>query len=273
MSETNVFENKALSGVLKRCTTSFEINGCRFFTFWCRVADEDRFNMNKHHHTFYELHVCLSGEVDIEIDGLCHTLQKGQFLFVPHGREHRIARASAEYSRLVWGVDVGGLQKDGEKAVYRSLTAEEKGLIDLILAYAKKGGSTLSGRLSALFGALFFSLSETAGAVVGGEPKKADMFALVDRYVQDNLFGIEGIEEVSAQFFMSARQLSRICEEETGVPFGKYLKLLKMEKAKQLLKTHTVKQTAELLGYSDEFAFSRAFYKVVGETPAKVRKK
>lgn len=273
MSETNLLSSKGLTAIFKKNVAAFEINGCRFFTFWCRVADEDRFNLKEHHHSFYELHVCLSGETEIEVNGHNHVLCKGQFLFLPHGVAHRIVRTSSDYSRLVWGVDISGLKTQGEKAVYRSLTAEEENILEILISYAKRGGTNLFGEITALFSAFFFSLAESSGAVVKNTANKADFFSLVDRYVRDNLSQIEGIDEVAAQFFMSGRQLTRICEEETGLTFGKYLKQIKMEKAKELLREYTVRETAEKLGYSDEFSFSRSFFKVVGETPAKTRKK
>lgn len=273
MAELNLLEHKAVNSAFKKYATAFSINSCKFYSFWCRVAEDDKFNLKQHQHSFFELHCCLSGETEIEIEGQNYLLRSGWYLLIPHGVQHRIVRVSEDYSRFVWGVEVGGLKAPARRAVFRSLTDEEKGLLQIINLCASKGSANLSGEIAASLGALFFSLSETSGSAVDNTAKKVEIFALVNRYVRDNLSQIEGIEEVAAQFFLSSRQLSRICEKETGVSFGKHLKQMKMEKAKELLEKHTVRETAELLGFSDEFSFSRSFLKTVGETPAQVRKK
>jgi AraC-like DNA-binding protein len=42
-----------------------------------------------------------------------------------------------------------------------------------------------------------------------------------------------------------------------------------MQKAKQLLKTNTVSKTAELLGYTSLYSFSRAYKLFYGVSPTK----
>lgn len=273
MSEFDLRIMKSASAALKKHSTAFEAYGYRFFSFWCRVADENAFNLKRHHHSFFELHCCLKGETEILTDDGTVVLKEKEVLLLPPNVPHRIVRVSPDYVRFIWGVEIRELKTKGLKTVYRRLEDGEEQTLNGLLLHAAKGGANAPAKIASLLACLFFSFSESAGASVAIGTQQTDFFSLVDRYVRDNLVEIDGVGEVAAQFYMSDRQLSRICEEKTGVSFGKYLKRLKMERAKELLREYSVKETAEKLGYSDEFSFSRAFWKVVGETPAKLRKK
>lgn len=58
----------------------------------------------------------------------------------------------------------------------------------------------------------------------------------------------------------------------TGVAPGAYQLRLRMERAAQLLARHSVCETAELLGYSDPYVFSRQFKHVTGISPARYKR-
>ncbi len=272
MSEFDFRIMKSASAALKKYSTAFESYGYRFFSFWCRVADENTFNLKRHHHSFFEIHCCLRGETEMALDDKTIVLQEKEVLLIPPNVAHRIVRVSPDYARFIWGVEIRELKTKGLKIVYRRLEEGEEQTLKGLLLHAAKGDANSPAEIASLLACLFYSFLASAGAALEIGARQTDFFSLVDRYVQDNLVEIEGVGEVAAQFYMSDRQLSRICAEKTGVSFGKYLKQRKMERAKDLLRKYTVKETAEKLGYSDEFSFSRAFLKVVGETPAKLRK-
>ena len=56
--------------------------------------------------------------------------------------------------------------------------------------------------------------------------------------------------------------------ELTGMAPGDYHLQLRMERAEQLLAHHSVKDTAEQLGYGDPFVFSRQFKRATGMAPS-----
>ena len=79
-----------------------------------------------------------------------------------------------------------------------------------------------------------------------------------------------------AQFVnISPSRLHQLFKDETGLPPAKYLRLLRMERAKKLLETSylSVKEVMARVGLADESHFVRNFKSVHGCTPAKYRER
>jgi AraC-like DNA-binding protein len=72
---------------------------------------------------------------------------------------------------------------------------------------------------------------------------------------------------------LSPSRLHQLFKEETGVPPARYLRLLRMGRAKELLETThlSVKEIMARVGVADESHFVRDFKKAYGATPARYR--
>jgi len=72
---------------------------------------------------------------------------------------------------------------------------------------------------------------------------------------------------------LSPSRFHQLFKEETGVPPARYLRLLRMQRARELLETThlSVKQVMAGVGVSDESHFVRDFKKTCGLTPARYR--
>ena len=79
--------------------------------------------------------------------------------------------------------------------------------------------------------------------------------------------------QLAAAVNLSASRLHQLFKEETGVPPARYLRRLRMRRAKELLETTnlSVKQVMAGIGLTDESHFVRDFKKACGLTPAKYR--
>ncbi|KAB1438455.1 response regulator [Candidatus Galacturonibacter soehngenii] len=97
---------------------------------------------------------------------------------------------------------------------------------------------------------------------------------LAKQYIQENYQKQLMLEEVAEATNLSPSYLSTIFKKELGISFTDYLISLRMEKAKELLKTtnDSILQIAEQTGYSDSRYFSKIFVKVVGLKPSVYRK-
>jgi transcriptional regulator GlxA family with amidase domain len=72
---------------------------------------------------------------------------------------------------------------------------------------------------------------------------------------------------------LTASHLCRLFKAETGVSPARYLKLLRIQKAKNLLETTflNIKQIMNKVGVNDESHFVRDFKMIYGATPAQYR--
>ncbi len=86
------------------------------------------------------------------------------------------------------------------------------------------------------------------------------------RYTEDL-----SLSEVAEHFRLSESYLSRLIKEELGISFKNYLNGLRVNKAKELLKTgkYKVHEVAELVGCNNVNTFIRVFKQAEGITPGK----
>ncbi|MGG1517420.1 AraC family transcriptional regulator [Paenibacillus oryzisoli] len=82
------------------------------------------------------------------------------------------------------------------------------------------------------------------------------------------------LAQVSDEFAVNVKTLSRIFKEEIGEKFVDYLARIRMDHAKQLLEetAEPVQEIAEKVGYLYPMSFIRVFKKIVGTTPGDYRK-
>lgn len=104
---------------------------------------------------------------------------------------------------------------------------------------------------------------------VGAEP-----IVGLRRAIQDSVgAGLPFIEQVASRLCMSTRTLQRRLLQ-AGLSFRDELESVRVEMAKNCLRSDelTLPDVASLLGYNDQSAFTNAFKRAVGQTPAKYRK-
>jgi AraC-like DNA-binding protein/quercetin dioxygenase-like cupin family protein len=83
------------------------------------------------------------------------------------------------------------------------------------------------------------------------------------------------VKDLAAQMGMSSEKLRLICHRQLGRSLGKHITLMRMQRATHLLTytDWTVEDVARSVGYSDPFAFSTAFRRVVSEPPSQYRER
>ena len=93
---------------------------------------------------------------------------------------------------------------------------------------------------------------------------------IAENYIDDSL----SLEVLAEHLEISYHYLSRLFKEYLGTNFVSYLTLVRLEKAKELLKTtdHTIETIAEKTGFVGSNSLIRAFKKYYDITPGKFRK-
>lgn len=82
------------------------------------------------------------------------------------------------------------------------------------------------------------------------------------------------INDISKYFEVTSSYLSKVLKKETGLSFIEYLTNIRINKAMDIMKDPAIKiyDVAELVGYSNQHYFCRAFKKVVGVSPMEYKK-
>ena len=93
-------------------------------------------------------------------------------------------------------------------------------------------------------------------------------------YIGKNLSANLKVKEIADALFTSPQKLRKCFYEETGILIGKYIDDLIMFTAECELQNNSlsIKDISELLGFCDQFYFSRCFTKKYGISPLKYRK-
>ncbi len=95
----------------------------------------------------------------------------------------------------------------------------------------------------------------------------------VKQYIMDNYQNQElTLTDISEHLHITPPYLSGSFKKAVGMSVTQYVSMIRLEKAKEILcsKGMDVKSTAELVGYSDEYYFSRCFKKYFGVSPSSV---
>lgn len=98
-----------------------------------------------------------------------------------------------------------------------------------------------------------------------------DYFEKIKEFIRNNMARPLSLQSVSKEMGVSQTYLSRLFRKYEDISFNNYLTSLRMEKAKELLKSEEkifVKDVAEQVGYKDQFYFSRIFHTYTGVRPS-----
>lgn len=102
------------------------------------------------------------------------------------------------------------------------------------------------------------------------KPGKKYLTIQVLNFLHENARRNISSTEIESKFNMNFDYLNRIFKENTGSTIFNYSTKYRISESKKLLKSglYNVKQTAELMGFSNEFYFSRVYKKYEGTSPS-----
>lgn len=98
--------------------------------------------------------------------------------------------------------------------------------------------------------------------------------ALVEKYIQEHYDQALSLDILAEKVYLTPHYLSSIFIQEKGIGINKYLKNVRMEKAREMLRDTNMKISAisERVGYSSVSYFCRSFRNEYGVTPDQYRK-
>ncbi len=103
--------------------------------------------------------------------------------------------------------------------------------------------------------------------------KAGDMFCKLHDWMLVNIDSALNVEALADFMAMSPRHFARLFASETGITPGKYIELMRIEKARELLSatSQSVSAIASLSGFHREERMRRIFIKNLGVTPSQYR--
>ncbi len=106
-----------------------------------------------------------------------------------------------------------------------------------------------------------------------GEGEDEDKLHKVRKYIKYNYMHPLRVDMLARTFGFERSYLFRIFKARYGMSVKEYIIKTRMENAKKLLGSgYTVSEAAGLVGYEDEFNFSKAFKKYHGSSPSMIKK-
>lgn len=254
-------------------------------SMWCRVVDasSESPNLKRHCHSFFELHICIDGYCDYEIDGKVMRLEKGSLILFAPSVQHTILLESTDFKKLIWGFSVKDevLSEILVAALKTSYTINYDkrivGAIEIILENAteKKFGfyNVIKSQLMYIYTYVIRCFADFNDADFSCEKKYSVVAKAIKSFIYDNLDNSISFEDISAQFSKNKRLLDVICKVEYGMTLASLKKSVQFEKIKELLSETDYKldKIAEIAGFSDRYTMGKFFKKREGTSPGEYR--
>lgn len=255
-------------------------------------------------HDFWELLYIDKGEINITSGDTCHVLKKGEIFFHEPNEFHNVTANGIIAPNLIV-ISFSCQNKEIEFFRKKQLKIDEveRNLLADIIIEARR---CLDCRLddpylpnppmkaAELFGAeqmirlnlehfLIHLYRRYTGAItLQKNPDKTlppkmtksrndiEIFNRVVNYLNQKICTQVTIEEICRDNMTGRSQLQKIFKSQTGLGIIEYFSNLKIDTAKQLIRTNHMNftQISEYLGYSSIHYFSRQFKKLTGMTPS-----
>jgi AraC-like DNA-binding protein len=220
-------------------------------------------------HQRWVLIIALSGEGGLIIDRHSLRLKPGTAILVPplhlHGYEKLPARLKWLYITFEWP---GHTALSENWTGVRRLDGKARDWLARLMSHyllAERSGTIACGLLLELLRQL--STAEATRTAAENSLLKSVQVACAASLPGESLTGI------ARRMGMSESNLRARFRAETGLSLGKYLRESRLRRAALWLREENISITtaAERAGYPDIFTFSRAFRKVMGAPPSRVR--
>ena len=238
----------------------------------------------KQHHR-YVIKYLLSGKSSCYLDDHNLTLNAGEFFIIfPYQRHNELPPSANENWEILYinFMESAGSEFSILPLKNRVFTPDEteQELIKKLCTgcISKEDTGKTDARMALAW--LIARLMSKAENKVFSAPKHTNLADEITEYISRNLDKKLTIPHLCSKFNISATTLRRIfaAQPDNSGKYtspGAFIRHLKLLRSAEWLLSgkNTLKEIAAFCGYSDQFAFSRAFKKINGISPSKLRKK
>ena len=208
------------------------------------------------------IHAVISGRGKLYDKHGTHEIGAGELFVICRGEEATYTADKDDPWHYVWIAFVGegeALYKNGV-SVY---PAPDRAIMEL-REEIELNSTSFDGYCAVLY-------SLTHKLLSSGEEVRDRLFE-IKRYLEYNYMNPISVSEVAKTYGYERSHLYRIFAQRYGVGVKEFLTEVRMTRAKEFLALgYTVSETAYLVGFRDEFGFSRSFKKHLGIPPSRVK--
>ena len=280
--------NLNIKQIIQGFYAPFPIGKIQLYIFSYHEESAKMFASQEHEHPFFEFSFVREGTIIYEVDGCKIELsaQKPQIILLPSQTPHyRFSTSFAatcnahlvlepitpgDFETMTWFRSE--IKKQGYcfdmSPVFRKQDADFIQLVRLQEPYWVEFGRC---KLIELF-LTFFSFALPTLPFVNSctrDSMRKEMISRILYTIRTHAANRLNVRSHAKFIGLSERQLSRLIQDEFGMPPGRFIMLKRIEFAKQLLAANTtlVKNIAASLGFSDTSHFCRVFRAHTGMTP------
>ena len=209
------------------------------------------------------IHICLSGKGVIHDKRGDHSVSGGEFFIIRDGEMTVYTADHDDPWEYLWIGFKGGAVSgfSDERTVFSCPESLMERIKDSVM-------HTDTGALR--FAAYLFELMSVAP---GDSALSLDLASKIRRYVKYNYMDEISVDSLSALFGFDRTHLYRVFMKKYGVGIKEFITGTRMSRARDLLLGGcSVADTAYMVGYRDEFNFSKAYKRYFGIPPSKTGK-
>lgn len=240
---------------------------------------QNEMNFSLHVHSFFELHIVLSGECEVNLKNKKISLQKNSYILIPRGMKHNFLSCSEDFFRYSLAFDI--IYKENplpHTDEISSGTLSESGIehIKSILYEYENNKTGFGNIINSRINCLLIELLRKTDIFSSKELPNASFSPVLHKgicFIEKNISHKPKLSDVAAEVFLSPRQLDRIFVQNLGLTVTEYIKLKKIKLIKEYLKKTDLplKEIARLSGLEDASALCRFFKRETGVSAGEYR--
>lgn len=256
------------------------LSGAPVFRFWT-ADNRSAFPGLNHYHDTWEVYYLTGGSCRYFIGNATYSLSTGDLVVIPPGVIHNVIYDSSVHSRMLINCSADLIDPAFvtclEQVVYFSpdpmVARQVESLFEKIRTeYGQQDAYFLPSCHSHLTRLLVLLCRNCANRprLTSGTPFVEDAV----RFIHENFAGRLTLTETARYCAVSPEHLSRVFRRETGFGFNEYVNIYRLKRAESILKAgafSSISQVAGLCGFPDSNYFSKAYRKMYGLPPSKVK--